>query len=168
MTFIQRLDKSNDTHTNIDTIDNVGKKISQCMRTDKNAWRLQRPITEEEIDSIIIAWACAFTSFHGGNEIAIASGRQLLCAGGGPSTVDAAETAVQRGCKYGKMLKGASFAADAFFPFTDAVEVLLKAGCTAGVAPAGGINEIKVIDLLEKNGIGMIFLPKDFRGFCRH
>ena len=107
----------------------------------KNAWRLQRPITEEEIDSIIIAWACAFTSFHGGNEIAIASGRQLLCAGGGPSTVDAAETAVQRGCKYGKMLKGASFAADAFFPFTDAVEVLLKAGCTSGVAPAGGINE---------------------------
>jgi AICAR transformylase/IMP cyclohydrolase PurH len=61
-----------------------------------------KKISEHDKDSLIIAWGCSFTSNHGGNEVALAKDGQLLGAGGGPSTVEAAEIAINRGAKYHK------------------------------------------------------------------
>ncbi len=134
----------------------------------KNVQLPQGKLSDEEIDSIIIAWACAFSSFHGGNEIAIASARMLLSAGGGPSTVDAAEMSILRAKKYGHILKGAVFACDAFFPFTDAPELLIKENLAAGCAPEGGIKRNEIIDFFSINKVSMLYLKEDIRGFCRH
>ncbi|MDO8602375.1 MAG: hypothetical protein Q7O04_00805 [Candidatus Omnitrophota bacterium] len=122
----------------------------------------------ENLDDIIISWAAAFTSFHGGNEIALSRERQLLSCTGGPSTVDAAETAVSRAIKLHGDLFGASFAADAFFPFTDAPLVLVDSGIISGVAPAGGRNQEKIQDFFSGKNIRVGFIPEQFRGFCRH
>ena len=126
------------------------------------------PITGEQIDSAIIAWGCSFTSFHGGNEVAIARDGRLLGIGGGPSTVDAAEIAISRGLKHNNSLRGAIFGADAFFPFTDAPSLLVGAGCTAGVVPSGGRNESEVENYFVKNNIKVAFVDEMYRGFCRH
>lgn len=51
--------------------------------------------------------------------------------------------------------KGAVCASDAFFPFPDALEVLIAAEVTAVVHPGGSKNDEAVIDLAKKSGISM-------------
>lgn len=130
-------------------------------------WNISEP-SLENLDDILIAWAAAFSSFHGGNEIAISQGRKLLSCAGGPSTVDSAETAVSRANKFHGDLYGASFAADAFFPFIDAPKILYEAGTRWGVVPMGGKNHQKISEYFKVNKINIGFLSEQYRGFCRH
>jgi len=120
------------------------------------------------VDSLIIAWSIVYSSNHGGNEIALVKDRKLIGVGGGPSTVEAAETAVRRAKARGHDVSNSIFAADAFFPFTDAPEILKKAGCIAGIVPLGGKNELLVKEYFCKNNINVLYIPSQFRGFCRH
>jgi phosphoribosylaminoimidazolecarboxamide formyltransferase/IMP cyclohydrolase len=125
-------------------------------------------LTEEMMDSLIIAWSVAYSSSHGGNEIALVKDGQLLGAGGGPSTVDAAKIAVLRARENGHNTTDSIFAADAFFPFTDAPGILKDAGCRAGAVPSGGKNEKLVRKFFRDNNIDVIYIPSQYRGFCRH
>jgi|ETNmetMinimDraft_12_1059888.scaffolds.fasta_scaffold42979_1 phosphoribosylaminoimidazolecarboxamide formyltransferase/IMP cyclohydrolase len=119
-------------------------------------------------DSIVVAWAVAWHSNHGGNEVSLVYDRNLLAVGGGPSTVDAIDTALQRAKACGHDLAGSVFAADAFFPFTDAPEILAHAGCAYGIVPKGGKNFEMVKELFTRERIEVLFLPEEYRGFCRH
>lgn len=120
------------------------------------------------LDSLIIAWAAAWFSNHGGNEVAIAKDRKLVGAGGGPATVESCYTTIIRAKRCGHYLKDSVFAADAFFPFTDGPRELIKAGCIYGVVPAGGKNFELVKNYFKKNKVYVFYLPEQFRGFCRH
>jgi len=121
-----------------------------------------------DIESLILAWSVAYSSFHGGNEIALAKDGCLIGVGGGPSTVQAAQVAVERARQAGHDVHHNIFCADAFFPFTDATQVLIDAGVKMGCVPAGGKNEALVRKQLADAGVFMVYLPEDFRGFCRH
>ncbi|MFH1905652.1 MAG: hypothetical protein ABIK53_09065 [bacterium] len=120
------------------------------------------------LESILIAWVVAYTSFYGGNEIALAKDFRLIGVGGGPSTVMAAQHAVEWSKTYSRDIKNASFAADAFFPFVDAPEVLVKAGCKSGVVPSGGENHRLVFEYFKNQSVAVGFIPEQYRGFCRH
>ena len=126
------------------------------------------PIDRESYFSLIIAWSAAFTSFHGGNETAIAKNGALLGVGGGPSTYDAASTAINRAKEYGHDVKGAVFGADAFFPFTDVPELLFEAGCIGGTIPAGGKGEKDVVKYFKEHKMFVGMIPEQYRGFCKH
>ncbi len=126
------------------------------------------PLSEDQMDSLIIAWGCAYVSNQGGNEVAIAKDGCLLGIGGGPSTVNAAEIAVQRSLKSNQAMHDAIFAADAFFPFTDAPEILVNAGCNAGIVPAGGIRQNEVVRYFKEERVSVALLKEEYRGFCRH
>jgi len=115
-----------------------------------------------------IAWAVAYSSFHGGNEIALAKDNMLIGVGGGPSTIEAAITTVHRAHANGHDTEGATFCADAFFPFTDACEVLIKAGVACGIVPDGGKRREKIHECFDKAGVSVTYLPEQYRGFCRH
>jgi len=125
-------------------------------------------LDHETFDSLVIAWSAAWSSNHGGNEIAITRDRQLLGCAGGPSTVEAAETAVARARSCGHHLTGGVFAANAFFPFTDAPEILVGAGLQTGVVPSGGQREAEVRSFFNQRNLSAIYLPEQFRGFSRH
>ena len=104
----------------------------------------------------------------GGNEVALVKDLQLIGLGGGPATTIAADTALKRAQEGGHDTRSSIFAADAFFPFTDAPEILAKAGCKWGLVPKGGIREEEVRDYFKDQGIKVYYLPEQFRGFCRH
>ena len=130
-------------------------------------WNL--PMKDKDtIDDLIIAWVAAFTSFHGGNEIALAKDGQLLGCAGGPSTVEAAETVITRALRSHGNIEGSVFAADAFFPFTDAAEILANAKVNSGVVPAGGLRFNEVKKYFSEHKISVGFIPERFRGFIRH
>ena len=125
-------------------------------------------IEKAVIDSMVVAWAVAWHSNHGGNEVALVKDGNLLAVGGGPSTVDAITTALERAKTCGHDLVDSVFAADAFFPFTDAPEIIVRAGCTHGIVPKGGKNFQLVEDFFAQEKIRVLFLPEEYRGFCRH
>jgi phosphoribosylaminoimidazolecarboxamide formyltransferase/IMP cyclohydrolase len=122
----------------------------------------------ECVDSLIVAWAASWFSNHGGNEVAIAKEGKLLGVGGGPATIDACCTAAMRAKKCGHDLTGSVFAADAFFPFTDGPEELIKVGCVYGVVPDGGKNAELVKEYFKSSKVNVFYLPQQFRGFFRH
>ena len=124
--------------------------------------------TESETPPLIIAWAAAFSSYHGGNEVALAKDGALLSAGGGPSTVEAARVVVTRAKECAHDIKGAAFAANAFFPFTDAPSALCDAGVTFGCVPGGGKRETGIKEFFRERGVTVAYLPEIYRGFCRH
>ena len=130
--------------------------------------KIGNDLSESEILSLILGWSVAYSSNHGGNEVALAKDGALLSAGGGPSTVEAAKVAVSRAIECGHDTKSATFVADAFFPFTDAPSVLCEAGIKTGCVPSGGKYESVIKDFFHARGLTMAYLPQEFRGFCRH
>ena len=125
-------------------------------------------LSKTQIDDLTIAWSAAFGSFMGGNEVALAGDMALISCGGGPSTVEAAQIALYKAKLLNFDINGAVFAADAFFPFTDAPEVLVKAGVVAGIVPGGGMAFEKVKQFFAGKKTKMVYLPENYRGFCRH
>ncbi|HIF02300.1 MAG TPA: hypothetical protein EYQ84_02860 [Nitrospinaceae bacterium] len=124
--------------------------------------------SEHILGSLILAWAVSWSSNFGGNEISLVKDLQLIGSGGGPATTIAAQNAVTRAREQGHSLESSVFAADAFFPFTDAPEILIKAGCKKGLVPKGGKLEKEIRGFFQGHKVDMCFVPQDFRGFCRH
>jgi phosphoribosylaminoimidazolecarboxamide formyltransferase/IMP cyclohydrolase len=127
-----------------------------------------KKLDKQHVDSLIMAWSVAWSSNHGGNEVALAKDRQLIGVGGAPSTIEAVQIALRRLAAYGHEARGAVFAANAFFPFIDAPSVLAEAGLKAGLVPSGGRQEVLVKEYFRKKNLSMVYLDKPYRGFSRH
>ena len=48
-------------------------------------------------------------------------------------------------------------ASDAFFLFPDGLLVAIEAGATAVIQPGGSVNDDKVIQAADDNGVAMVF-----------
>jgi phosphoribosylaminoimidazolecarboxamide formyltransferase / IMP cyclohydrolase len=68
--------------------------------------------------------------------------------------VDSAKLAVDRA---GDRVAGTVAASDAFFPFADGLEILLRAGVIAVVAPGGSIRDEEIIAAAHAAGVAMFF-----------
>jgi phosphoribosylaminoimidazolecarboxamide formyltransferase/IMP cyclohydrolase len=68
--------------------------------------------------------------------------------------VDSAKLAVDRA---GDRVAGTVAASDAFFPFADGLEILIRAGVTAVVQPGGSVRDEEVIAAANAAGIAMFF-----------
>ena len=76
------------------------------------------------------------------NAIVLVKNRQLLASGTGQtSRVDALNQAIAKSKHFGFDLSGAVMSSDAFFPFSDCVEIAHKAGITAIVQPGGSVKD---------------------------
>ena len=53
-------------------------------------------------------------------------------------------------------VKGSSVGSDAFFPFKDGVEEIIKAGATAIIQPGGSVRDAEVIAVADAAGIAMV------------
>src|SRR5262249_27940788 len=81
--------------------------------------------------------------------------------GGLPSRVDAVQLAVT---KAGDRVRGTVLASDAYFPFSDGVELAIKAGVTAIIQPGGSIRDKEVIEAANQANLAMVFTgPRHFR-----
>lgn len=100
------------------------------------------------------------------NAIVLARDGQLLGVGAGEtSRVDAMRHALEKAKAYGHDPKGAVLASDAFFPFTDTIDLAAEAGIQAIVQPGGSIRDKECIEACDRHGLSMVFTG--FRHF-RH
>lgn len=111
--------------------------------------------TEQEVDDMLFANKIVKNSKS--NAIVLAKGKQLLASGiGQTSRVDALKQAIEKANAFGFDLKGAVMASDAFFPFSDCVEIAHNEGITAVIQPGGSVRDQLSFDYCNEHGIAMV------------
>ena len=91
------------------------------------------------------------------NAIVLAKNKQLVASGvGQTSRIDALKQSIEKAKHFEFDLQGAVMASDAFFPFSDSVEIAGKAGITAVVQPGGSVRDQESIDYCNEHGIAMV------------
>jgi phosphoribosylaminoimidazolecarboxamide formyltransferase/IMP cyclohydrolase len=117
----------------------------------------QRKPTAEESAALLFAWkVCKHVK---SNAIVYARtkdgfGQTVGVGAGQMSRVDAARFGAM---KAALPLAGTVAASDAFFPFADGLEAVVKAGATAIIQPGGSVRDAEVIEAADKLGIAMVF-----------
>lgn len=92
------------------------------------------------------------------NAMVIIKDKQLIASGvGETSRIDAFKQAIGKAENFGKSITGAVLASDAFFPFSDNVEIAHSVGINAVVQPGGSKKDQDSIDYCNENGMAMCF-----------
>jgi len=92
------------------------------------------------------------------NAIVLVKNSQLLASGTGQtSRVDALKQAIEKAKNFGFDLKGAVMASDAFFPFSDSIEIAYKEGINSVIQPGGSIRDEDTVNFCNQNNIAMVF-----------
>lgn len=116
----------------------------------------QRQPSRQELQDLYFAWR--IVKHVKSNAIVCAKNKATLGIGSGQtSRIFATKIAVMKAQEAGLSLKSAVMASDAFFPFSDGIEVAAKAGISAIIQPGGSIRDKEVIEVANKSGIAMIF-----------
>jgi phosphoribosylaminoimidazolecarboxamide formyltransferase/IMP cyclohydrolase len=112
--------------------------------------------TPDETEDLI--FANKIVKHSKSNAIVLARNRQLCASGiGQTSRVDALKQAIVKAHSFGFDLNGAVMASDAYFPFSDSVEIAHKAGIKAIVQPGGSVRDQESIDFCSANNVAMVF-----------
>ena len=92
------------------------------------------------------------------NCIVIVKNQQLIGSGMGQvSRIDALDQAIEKSKKFGFELRESSLASDAFFPFSDCVEISHQNGINSIVQPGGSVRDQDSIDFCNENKMSMVF-----------
>jgi len=113
--------------------------------------------SDKELDDLIFAFkVCKFVK---SNAIVIAKNNRTLGIGAGQTNrLASSKIACQNANKFFKdEIKGSVAASDAFFPFADGLDELIKIGVKCIIQPGGSIKDGEVIAAAEKAGIAMVF-----------
>jgi len=111
----------------------------------------------KELNDLIFAFkVCKFVK---SNAIVIAKNNKTLGIGAGQTNrLASSKIACQNATEFFKdEIKGSVAASDAFFPFADGLNELIKIGVKCIIQPGGSIKDYEVIAAAEKAGIAMVF-----------
>jgi phosphoribosylaminoimidazolecarboxamide formyltransferase / IMP cyclohydrolase len=132
----------------------------QMDKTTETAMQLKvvtsKQPTDEQIDDLL--FAAKIVKHTKSNAIVLVKNKQLIGSGTGQtSRVDATKQAIQKARAFNFDMKDAVMASDAFFPFSDSIEIAQKAGITAVIQPGGSIRDEESIKVCNDSGIAMTF-----------
>jgi len=93
------------------------------------------------------------------NAIVLCNNFSTIGIGAGqPSRLDSCKIAVQKAKQFQiSKIKNSIAASDAFFPFADGIDELIKAGVKTIIQPGGSIRDQEVINTANKAKIKMLF-----------
>ncbi|MFY8127018.1 MAG: bifunctional phosphoribosylaminoimidazolecarboxamide formyltransferase/IMP cyclohydrolase [Chitinophagaceae bacterium] len=110
-----------------------------------------------EIEKTNLAFANIVCKHLKSNAIAIVTNHQLIGKGcGQTSRIDALKHALTKAQQFNFNLQNAVLASDAFFPFSDCVQLAHQAGITAFIQPGGSIRDKDSIDYCVANNLAMV------------
>ena len=113
--------------------------------------------TDKELDDLIFAFKVS--KFVKSNAIVIAKNNRTLGIGAGQTNrLASSKIACQNANEFFKdEIKGSVAGSDAFFPFADGLNELIKIGVKCIIQPGGSIRDDEVIAAAEKAGVAMVF-----------
>ena len=106
-----------------------------------------------------LKFAFNICKFVKSNAIVLVNNKSTIGIGSGqPSRLDSCKIASNKALNFlpEKIINSVA-ASDAFFPFPDGIEELIRVGVKAIIQPGGSINDAKVIEIANKAGIVMVF-----------
>ncbi len=106
-----------------------------------------------------LKFAFNICKFAKSNAIVLVNNKSTIGIGSGqPSRLDSCKIATDKALKFvpEKIINSVA-ASDAFFPFSDAIEELIRVGVKAIIQPGGSINDKRVIKAANKAGVVMAF-----------
>jgi len=110
---------------------------------------------EDTLDAMKLGWR--LVKYVKSNAIVFANKNQLLGIGAGQmSRVDSVKIAIRKVQESELSLNGATMASDAFFPFSDSLEIAAKAGITSVIQPGGSIKDSEVISAANELNLSML------------
>ena len=106
-----------------------------------------------------IEFAFNVSKYVKSNAIVLCNNFSTIGIGAGqPSRLDSCKLAIQKAKQFQSVkIKNSVAASDAFFPFTDGIQALIKAGIKIIVQPGGSIRDQEVINFANKAKIKMLF-----------
>ena len=115
-----------------------------------------RKPTKEELESIHIGWKIVKSVKS--NAIVISNSCKTIGIGAGQmSRIDSVKIAIRKSQENNLNLNGSIMASDAFFPFSDSLELAASNGIVGVVQPGGSIKDSKIIEVANKLNIFMLF-----------
>jgi len=109
-----------------------------------------------QLADLLFAWRVA--KFVKSNAIVFAKGGMTLGVGAGQmSRIDSARIAALKAKSAKLALQGSVAASDAFFPFRDGLDAVVKAGAVAVIQPGGSVRDDEVIAAADQHGVAMVF-----------
>ena len=125
----------------------------QAPGDDPANWKLAAGAAADADTLADLAFAWRAVRSVKSNAILLATGRAAVGVGMGQvNRVDSARLAVSRA---GDRATGSVAASDAFFPFSDGLEILLAAGVRAVVQPGGSVRDAESLAAAEAAGVTM-------------
>ena len=110
------------------------------------------------LKSLIFAFnICRFVK---SNAIVLAKNSRTIGIGSGQtSRLDSCQIAVKKMNKFNHNLSNEKIvaASDAFFPFVDGIETLVRSGVQAIIQPSGSIRDKEIIRFADKTGTVLVF-----------
>jgi len=129
----------------------MDRDLGEVRREDCRVLTRRAP-TEPEWLALLFAWKVV--KHVKSNAIVFATSDRTSAIGGGQtSRVESVKTAVMKAVV---PLGASCVASDAFFPFRDGVEEIIKAGATAIIQPGGSIRDAEVIAAADGAGLAMV------------
>lgn len=114
----------------------------------------KRQATDRELADMV--FALKVVKHSKSNAIVLAKDGRLLASGvGQTSRVDSLKQAIEKARSFDFDLNGAVMASDAFFPFSDCVEIAHEAGITAVAHPGGSIRDNDSIEFCDAHDMAM-------------
>jgi len=133
----------------------VQSSDSRNVQLDELRVVTRRQPTPKEMDDLLFAWRVA--KFVKSNAIVFCANGQTLGVGAGQmSRIDSARIASIKAENAGLTLAGSAVASDAFFPFRDGLDVVVKAGATCVIHPGGSMRDNEVIAAADEQDIAMV------------
>jgi phosphoribosylaminoimidazolecarboxamide formyltransferase/IMP cyclohydrolase len=115
----------------------------------------KRQPTAEQLQDLMFAWKVA--KYVKSNAIVFVGNGMTLGVGAGQmSRIDSARIASIKAENAGLSLQGSAVASDAFFPFRDGLDVVVKAGATCVIQPGGSMRDDEVIAAANEHDIVMV------------
>ncbi len=112
--------------------------------------------TSEQMQDLLFAWKVA--KYVKSNAIVFCAGAMTLGVGAGQmSRLDSARIATIKAQAAGLSLHGSAVASDAFFPFRDALDLVVDAGATCVIQPGGSVRDDEVIAAANERRVAMVF-----------
>ena len=112
--------------------------------------------TKEQMSAVLIGWKIVKSVKS--NAIIITNNKKTLGVGAGQmSRIDSLKNAIRKSNENNLNLKGSIMASDAFFPFSDSLELAAKNGIVGIIQPGGSIRDPEIIDVANKLNMFMIF-----------
>ena len=126
---------------------------------DKNKLKCVTKVKPSKKELAEIQFAFNISKNVKSNAIVLCNNFTTIGIGAGqPSRLDSCKIAVQKAKQFqSSKIKNSIAASDAFFPFTDGVDILIKAGVKTIIQPGGSIRDQEVINAADKAKVKMLF-----------